>query len=187
MPLISIERGGKGMSILLLIGILGVLSVIFLKNPLVNTIKTNNQLVLKLNHSTWFQNYWLAGIFLFLINAVLFSLTFLVLYALMFLVIPYIHLLVMFLAVIASVFFWLIMNKAWRGTKIDRFKMGFVGSSFYMILTIIFSYMLVTLEPAYPGEDTFMRFIGIVFAIIVAVVAFVTCLVMTGFTRENPL
>ncbi len=68
--------------------------------------------------------------------------------------------------------------------KKNRFKLGFIGSSFYLILTIVFIYGFMSLKPAYPGEDTFMSAIGLVFAIIVTAIAFIACLVYTGFSGK---
>ena len=173
------------MSLILLIGLLGVLLVIFFKRPIIDMLGKDNKLVHKLKSAMWFQNYWLSGIFLFVMNTVLFFSTGLVLYMLMYFFIPYVHLLVMFCAVIGSIFLWVLINKAWQGTKRNRLKIGIVGSSFYIFLTFIFIYWLVTLKPSYPGEDTFMGAIGLVFAIIVTTVAFITCFVITGFQKES--
>lgn len=173
------------MSLILLIGLLGVLLVIFFKRPIIDMLGKDNKLVHKLKNPMWFQNYWLSGIFLFVMNAVLFFSTGLVLYILMYFLIPYVHLLVMFCAVIGSIFLWVLINKAWQGTKRNRLKIGIVGSSFYIFLTFIFIYWLVTLKPSYPGDDTFMGAIGLVFAIIVTTVAFITCFVITGFQKES--
>ncbi|MFJ7727341.1 hypothetical protein ACIQXV_14375 [Neobacillus sp. NPDC097160] len=89
------------------------------------------------------------------------------------------------MAVIGSIFLWILINNAWQGTRRNRLKMGIVGSSFYIFLTIIFIYMFVTLIPSYPGEDTFMRAFGILFAMIVTTAAFTTCFVMTGFSKKK--
>lgn len=173
------------MTLTLLIGVLGVLIVIFSKNSLIDAIRNNNKLVYKLKNAKWFQNHLLSGLFLFIMNAILFFLTVIILYVLMYLVIPFAHILVMFLAVISSIFLWIVMNQAWQGTKRNRLKMGIVGSGFYVLLTVIFLFWLVTLKPSYPGEDTFMGAIGLVFAIIVSLVAFTTCLVITGFSKND--
>jgi hypothetical protein len=173
------------MTLTLLIGVLGMLIVIFSKNSLIDAIRNNNKLVYKLKNAKWFQNHLLSGLFLFIMNAILFFLTVIILYVLMYLVIPFAHILVMFLAVISSIFLWIVMNQAWQGTKRNRLKMGIVGSSFYVLLTVIFLFWLVTLKPSYPGEDTFMGAIGLVFAIIVSLVAFTTCLVITGFSKND--
>lgn len=83
-----------------------------------------------------------------------------------------------------SIFSWVLINNAWQGTKRNRLKVGAVGSSFYIFLTFIFAYWFVTLKPSYPGEDTFMGAIGLIFAIIVTTVAFITCFVITGFSKR---
>jgi protein-S-isoprenylcysteine O-methyltransferase Ste14 len=175
------------MSLILLIGLLGIFLVLLFKNPIIGLIGENNNLIIKLRNAKWFQNPWFSGVFLFVINAFLFFLTVLVLYVLMYFFIPFVHLIVMFIAVIGSIFTWIIINRAWQGTKRNRLKMGAIGSGFYLFLTLIFVYRLVTLKPSYPGDDTFMGAIGLFFSIIVTVVAFVTCLFITGFTRKNLL
>ncbi len=173
------------MSSILLIGLIGVLLVIFLKNPTMKILGDNNKLVQKLRNAKWFQNHWITGTFLFVLNAVLFFSTCLLLYMLMHFFIPYLHLPVMFLAVIGSIFSWLVINKAWQGTKRNRLKIGAFGGSFYLIMTFIFVYWFVTLKPAFPGDDTFMATIGLLYAIIVTTVAFITCFVMTGFSNKK--
>jgi hypothetical protein len=173
------------MSLVLFIGIIGVVLVLLFKRPLIERLGENNRLVGKLKHARWFQNHWLAGIFLFVMNGFLFFITCLVLYGLMYFLIPFVHLFVMLFAVIVSILLWLVLNKSWQGTKSNRLKMSMVGSSFYLFLTFIFVYLYVTLEPSYPGEDTFMRAIGLMFSIIVAIVAFITCFVITGFTKKK--
>lgn len=118
-------------------------------------------------------------------NALLFLLTLLVIFGLMSLTIPYLHLLAMLFAVVCSIFLWMAINKAWVGTRINRLKMSATGSSFYFFLTILFLYWFITIKPSYPGEDTFMRAIGILLAMIVTTVAFITCLIMTGFPKKK--
>lgn len=173
------------MSLVLFIGFLGVFLVILFKVPIIEMIEENNKLVRNLKNAMWFQNHWLSGIFLFVMNGFLFFSTCLVLYVLMYFLIPFVHLFVMFLAVIGSIFLWVSINKYWKGAKKNRLKMGAVGSSFYIFLTFMFVYWFVTLKPSYPGEDIFMRAIGLVFAIIVATVAFITCFVITGFSKKK--
>ncbi|MGX2960597.1 hypothetical protein JNUCC23_15185 [Peribacillus sp. JNUCC 23] len=172
------------MTLILLIGLFGVGLVILFKHPIIDKFE-KNQKVNMLKSTMWFQNHWLAGIFLFVMNAVLFFSTCLVLYVLMYFIIPFVHILVMLFAVIGSIILWIVINKAWQGTKRNRWKMGTIGSSFYMFLTIIFVYWFVTIKPSYPGEDTFMRAIGLFFAIIVTTVAFITCLVITGLSKRK--
>lgn len=172
------------MTLIVLIGLFGVGLVILFKHPIIDKFEKNKK-VNKLKNTMWFQSHWLAGMFLFVMNAVLFLSTCLVLYVLMYFIIPFVHILVMFFAVMGSIILWIVINKAWQGTKRNRLKMGTVGSSFYMFVTIIFVYWFVTLKPSYLGEDTFMRAIGLFFAIIVTTVAFITCLVITGLSKRK--
>lgn len=169
----------------LLIGLLGVFLIIVINRPLIEMLGENNKLVTTLKNAMWFQNHWLSGIFLFIMNAVLFFLTGLMLYLLTYFSIPFIHLFVMIFAVIGSIFLWIIINKAWQGTNRNRLKIGTVGSSFYIILSLMFIYWLATLKPSYPGEDTFMRAIGLVLGIIVTTVAFISCFIITGYSNKN--
>ncbi|WP_226527505.1 hypothetical protein [Metabacillus niabensis] len=173
------------MTSILFYGFLVLLLTIIFKNRLRGLIPENHSFVERLGKVRWFQYHWLAGLCLFGINAGLFLLTGGLLYSLMFLMIPYLHLVIMFLAVIISVYVWIVINKTWEGTKGNRLKLGAVGSSFYLLLTIVFIYMMMTIEPQYPGEDTFMRFIGLFFASFVTAVAFLTCFIITGFSKGN--
>lgn len=173
------------MTTILLIGMVGVILILFFIKPLTGKIGGNNKLVHKLKDTKWFQNHWLAGIFLFILNAILFFSTGLVLYVLTYFLIPFVHLFVMLFAVIVSIFLWTLICMAWQGTKRNRLKMGGIGSSFYIFLTFIFVYWLVTLKPSYPGDDTFMGAIGLFFTIIVTSVAFITCFVITGFLKKE--
>lgn len=171
-------------TLLLLIAVF-VIGVTFLKKRQLNGLfDRQNKLVNALKTTKWFQNYWLSGGFLFAINAILFCLTGLFIYVLTFFLIPFVHLFVMAAAIIGSIYLWILFNHAWQGTNRGRLKMGAIGSSFYVILSTIFIYWFVTLEPQYPGEDTFMRALGLMFAIVVTTTAFTTCFVMTGFSKK---
>lgn len=175
------------LTLFLFIGLFGIFFVSLLKRPLINLLGEDNFLIYKLKNAVWFQNYLLSGMFLFIMNAILFFSTAHLIYILTYFLIPYVHLLVMILAVIASIFLWIILNKAWQGTRRNCFKMAAVGSSFYLILSLILTYMLVTLEPSYPGDDTFMRAIGIVMGILVTTVAFISCLFFIEFSNKKNL
>lgn len=173
------------MTMILPVGLLGVLVVVLFKNQIKASLGENNKLVDRLHNAKWFRNFWLSGAFLFGMNAVLFFSTVLVLYGLTYLMIPFVHIIVMVLAVIGSVFSWFIINKAWEGTKSNRLKMAAIGSSFYFFLTVLFVYWYVTLKPSYPGEDTIMQAIGLMFAIIVTIVALTACFAITGFSKTK--
>ncbi len=173
---------------LLLLIVVFVLAIIFFKKIQWNRVfGSENRLVQELKNTKWFHNYWLSGLVLFVINAVLFSLTCFLLYLMTIFSIPFIHLLVMIGAVVGSIFIWFMFHHAWEGSKRNRLKMGTIGSSIYFILSILLLHWSVTIEPVYPGEDIFMRWIGIMFALIVTITAFLTCFFIIGFSgRKNP-
>ncbi|WCN38804.1 hypothetical protein [Aneurinibacillus uraniidurans] len=153
---------------------------LLMRNPLATKV-TTSKIAEKLKGADWVQNHWKAGLFLFGINAGLFFFTGFLLYLLMYFLVPLFHITIMVVAVVVSLLFWSVAGASWKGTKGNRIKASAVGSSFYALLALGFVYMLMTLQPAYPGEDTFMRAIGVMFGIIVAVTAFVSCFLITGF------
>ncbi len=150
-----------------------------------NLISSDSTLVKKLSRSTWFQNPWKSGVFLFVLNAFLFSSALLILYGIGFLEIPYLHLFVMIVAVLSSLYFWIIIHKSWRGNRKGRFLQGLIGSSFYLVLTLIFTYTIFNLEPDTPYDDNFMQFIGLMMGIFVTLVAFITCFCITGLAWKK--
>ncbi|MED0677646.1 hypothetical protein ABEV55_10410 [Aneurinibacillus thermoaerophilus] len=173
------------MSSILFIGIVAIFVFLLFKNSLMEKINVDYKMIQKMKHATWFQSHWRTGVFLFFINAVLFFLVGFILYLLAYFIIPFVHVIIMLLAVIVSVCFWMIISKSWQGSKANRFKVGLVGSSFYIILSLVFVYRLMTLKPSYPGEDTFMESIGLIFGIIVTMVAFITCFIIIAFPKSN--
>ncbi|WP_077619134.1 hypothetical protein [Bacillus sinesaloumensis] len=175
------------MTIILLLGVCLLILTGIYRERLVRLVGPSNRLVKKLSGYRWFQNPWLSGGFLFVLNGVLFGATLLILYGLSFLLIPYIHLFIMVGAVVVSLGAWIIIQHAWIGERKGQLLRGFIGSSFYLILTLVFIYMIATLEPQFPGDDTFMAFIGLVMAIVVTSGAFITCFLFTGLmTRREP-
>lgn len=118
------------LTLFLFIGFIGVFLVTFLKRPLINLLGEDNFLINRLKNAEWFQNYWLARLFLFIMNAILFFSTTVIIYLLSYFLIPYVHLLVMVLAVIGSIFLWIIINKTWQGTKRNRLKLAVIGMTF---------------------------------------------------------
>lgn len=56
----------------LFIGIILIFFVTLNTRPLLNLLGEDNFLISKLKNAVWFQNYWLAGMFLFIMNALLF-------------------------------------------------------------------------------------------------------------------
>jgi hypothetical protein len=166
-------------------GIVGIFIILIFKNSLIDRAYVESQILRKFMNSNWFKNHWKAGVFLFLANASLLSIVIVVSLLFIYLKTPFIHLAVAILAVIFSILLWVQINKGWQGSKAKRLIMGLIGSSFYLILTCIFMYRLLTLKPSYPGDDTFMASIGLMFVITVSTVAFVTCLIITGFEKRQ--
>lgn len=180
------KEGGYILGIILFLLIIAFIFISISRSALVGSINDNNRFVKWLQNSRWYQNSYLAGIVLFIANAVLFLTTIGILYVLMLFFIPYVHFIVMIIAIIFSVGIWIIFNKAWNGSKKEQIIMASLGSSFYFALTVLFVYMYVRIEPYYPGEDTFMRALGLSLAGFVTAVACISCFVMTGFqTRGN--
>ncbi|MFC0211290.1 hypothetical protein ACFFK0_02300 [Paenibacillus chartarius] len=172
------------MSLMLIIGLLGVAALILFRNQIKGIVRNDHYLVQKLSRAQWYHNFWLSGLFLFVTNAVLFSCTLLLIILQLHFAIPIVHLLVMMAAVIVSLYVWSVMHRAWQGSTSGRLKMGCIGSSFYALLTLAFIYMLITLEPAYPGEDTFMAAVGLACGIVVTAVACTACLAFTSISGE---
>lgn len=173
------------LSLFLLIALFGVLLMIFSKRPIIDMLGENNKLVHKLKNAGWFQNHWYAGMFLFVMNATLFLSTGFLLYMLMNFSIPFILLLVIVFAIIGSFVVWSIIYKAWQSTNRNRLKMGAIGSSFYVLLSLVFMYWFWALEPSYPGEDTFMKGLGLMVGVFIATVAGVSCFIFTGFSKKK--
>lgn len=88
-----------------------------------------------------------------------------------YLYIPFVHLLIIALAVSGSILLWMFIRKAWQGTKKNRFLMGAVGSSFYLLMALLFGFKWVTIKPS--SADTCMGTdVGLFLGIIVATFAF---------------
>lgn len=156
------------------------------KNLLIESKVQDSKLIEKLRKSRWLKNHWICGLFLFSVNALLFFSVGLILYIIiLYLTFPFLHLLVMIVAVIVSFYCWIIFHKIWDGTNKNRFIMGMIGSSFYAIMALIFYYKYVTIEPSFPGDDVFMAALGQWIAMIVTTVAFISCIVMTAIPKRT--
>ncbi|MFS0574544.1 hypothetical protein AB1K83_02855 [Sporosarcina sp. 179-K 3D1 HS] len=173
------------MSILLVLG--SFLIVIFLlnKQAFFQMTSTNTFLVQKLSNARWFHNQWYSGIFLFFLNAILFSVAVLLILLSGKLTIPYLHLAIMLLATIVSIYLWLSIHHAEEKGKRERVIMSAIGSSFYLLLLAVFVYMIVNLGPGTPENDTFMAFIGLLFASFVSFIALITCFCITGLSKKQ--
>lgn len=176
-----LERLMMTLSIILLFGLTMVLLIVIFRH----TLFMNIEGIRRLSTQKWFHNHWLSGVFLFFVNASFFGTTALLLYLLTLIEIPFIHILIMIFAVVISILAWANISRSWQGTRKNRFKMGFLGSSFYLLLALIIIYQWINLKPSYPGDDTFMAGIGLLFGFVVSFVAFITCLCFTAFSKRD--
>jgi hypothetical protein len=174
------------MTSFLFLGVIAIalLLILFKKNPALEGSAANRMMVNLLSHASWFQSHWKAGLFLFISNALLLSATLLILYSLLFINIPYIHLVIMFLATAFSIRLWLNMKLAWKGAEKGRLKVGLIGSSFYLFLFIFFFYQFAAAESEFPGDDPFMPAIGFLFGMIVAATAGISCLSVISISSQ---
>ncbi|WP_137791391.1 hypothetical protein [Bacillus sp. E(2018)] len=148
------------MTVLLLAGIIFTIILLTKQRDFASVGMVRN-LSLKLSEKSLSTNYWQAGIALFIANATLFALAFVILFFL-----PYGAMAGLLLCIPLSLFTWVIFSEMWRGSKKDKVRMAFIGSAFYLFfLGGIVSYY-ATLQPAYPGDDLFMAWIGVIIAFI---------------------
>lgn len=174
-----------GLTSILGIGMFIVLFVLIKKHTFIEMVGNNHWIVRKLANQQWFKNKWLSGLFLFFLNVVLFSAAAALIFLPGLLLIPYLHVVMMFAATFISIYLWIAVRNSGKKQRKDQFIMGLFGSSFYIILFCIFLYMFWTLEPATPEHDTFMEEIGLMFGMIVALVAWITCLLITGTVKKE--
>lgn len=173
------------MSILLLLGTVCMGVLLFNRHRLIGFIHDDSSIVRMLSASSWFQNHWYSGMFLFALNGVFFGLTWLSIFILGNLEVPFLHLFIMMCAVFSSFYFWISIHQAWRGDRRGRFIQGLIGSSIYLLLALSFGWILINLEADTPYHDSFMEWIGLAFGALVSFAAFVTCLCMTGLPGKN--
>ncbi|SFA71181.1 MULTISPECIES: hypothetical protein [unclassified Bacillus (in: firmicutes)] len=164
------------MTFIILMGIVIIAFVILKREKISESSNFDIPFIRLISKQTWFSNPWLSGIFLFFVNVVLFGATALLLLVLTKFTVPFLHILIMVAAVAISILAWKTISRSWHGTKKDRIKMGVVGSSFYLFLTLWIAYEWFNLKPKFPGDDTFMAAVGLTFGFIVTIVAFITCL-----------
>lgn len=172
------------MTFLILIGIVIIAFGILKRKKISETSNFYIPIIRVISKQKWFSNPWYSGIFLFFVNVLLFGSTAFLLIFLTKFTIPFLHIFIMIAAVGLSILTWKTISRSWHGTKKDRIKMGMVGSSFYLFLTIWIVYEWYNLKPAFPGDDTFMAAVGVTFGFIVSIVAFITCLTLSISTNK---
>lgn len=169
---------------LLIICMIGLLSMYVLNKRF---SQMNSRLANNLRHQSWFNKPLFVGGLLFITNAGLFFATWGVLFFLTKLMIPYVHLLVMLTAVLASFYSWTVFRESWHGTRGGQVLMGVIGSTFYGLFTCYFFYLFISVPETMPDNDPFMVAIGYIFGILVTGVAWGMCLQMTALKKTNVL
>ncbi|MED1864967.1 hypothetical protein P4V41_15975 [Fictibacillus nanhaiensis] len=146
------------MTVLLLAGIVFTLILVMKQRDFASVGIVRN-ITHKIKGHSLSTNYWQAGITLFAANAALFALAFVILFFL-----PYGTMAGLLICIPLSLFTWVLFSEMWQGSRKDKVKMTFIGSAFFLFfLGWIVSYY-ATLEPAYPGDDLFMAWIGVIIA-----------------------
>ncbi|MBN3553089.1 hypothetical protein JYA63_02300 [Fictibacillus nanhaiensis] len=146
------------MTVLLLAGIVFTLILIMRQRDFASVGMVKN-ISHKMKGHSLSTNYWQAGIALFSVNAALFALAFVILFFL-----PYGAMAGLLMCIPLSLLTWIIFSEAWMGTWKDKVKMAFIGSSFFLLFLVWVFWYYATLEPAYPGDDLFMAWIGVIIA-----------------------
>jgi len=136
-----VAEGENDMTLILLMGILVILVVKFNEKPITKIVRNDNKMVQRLRNTKWYQNHWMGGVFLFVVNTVLFSSTLFGIYLAIYFSMSLLLLIVILFGVIVSIYTWLILNKAWQGSEGNRVKMGLVGSGFYALLALVLVYL----------------------------------------------
>lgn len=162
------------------IGILLVMIVLIRKNTLMRRIDGGHWAVRKMMEQNWIHNQWVSGLFLFVLNMVIFGAFIFLFFVSGWLMIPYIHLVIMLGATILSIYLWMAVRVSCRFEKRKQVITGFIGSGFYLMLFIVLFYQFWTLDPGTPEQDTFMAAIGLMFGMVASAVAWLVCFLITG-------
>ncbi|WP_317645932.1 hypothetical protein [Sporosarcina sp. GW1-11] len=120
-------------------------------------------------------------------NALLFGTTAALLFLLSSAFIPFLYLIVMIVAVLASLFVWISIFHADQKNSKQRLIMGLIGSSFYLFLFAFIAYHMFTptLEVETTEHDQFMEFIALFFISIITLTAWIVCLIITGLYQKR--
>jgi hypothetical protein len=178
-----------GISLFFLLGIVGIVFLLIFKSKILSMIKQEGGLVKVLQKNSWFKSPYLSGIVLFLWNTLMTSIVAFSIFILILTKVDilYLHLAILVLGTLMSIWMWSTFNIAWVGSKKNQIKMASIGSSFYALLGGYVLYQYLTLKPSYPGDDLFMAALGLMAVLVIAVVALLTCFIFTGFQKKQPL
>ncbi|WNB91799.1 hypothetical protein [Bacillus sp. NEB1478] len=134
----------------------------------------------KLKDSKLSTNHWIAGAAMFLTNALLFALA-----IILFFYVPFGMPICLIICIPLSMFIWYLFSETWQGSYTDKIKFACIGSSFFLVFIGWVVWKYSTLEPAFPGDDLFMAWIGTLLAIIVSSGAFVVSLFVILKKKRN--
>lgn len=113
-------------------------------------------------------NQWIVGGIILIINMFIISITALTLWKFH---IPYAMPLIMIGSPVVSVFAWIYIRASFKKGVGHRLFSILLGQSVYILLFFYFFYKDQHLIPLYPGEDTFMRELGLVVGMVVCACA----------------
>ncbi|MMZ55460.1 hypothetical protein D1872_173140 [compost metagenome] len=170
-------------------GIVGLLFALLLQGVVFSPSRRLYGKLVAMEKNIWLQNPWRCGFVVFGFNAVLFTLVLAIAWGSMMASATSGILIPLFLyapvAVAVSILGWLWIGRIRRHSFADRAKVALTGSGFYWLLSVAAWIRLQTLEPRFPGEDTFMAAIGFVFLLMIACVAAFLCTLLLGWPRRG--
>lgn len=169
------------MSMILLIGSVGVLVFLLFTKPFLNMLE-DHLYVHFLRRQDWFQHAFKAGLFTFAVNACLLTTTVVLLYIPVWVDFAVSPLFAMAFGTIMSVLAWGIINRGYRGAQ--PIRMAFTGSSFYLLI-LIFALVLFFSPTERTGEALFQWEIALMLIIVVSLVAWVTNLYVVSYQSKK--
>ncbi|USB33376.1 hypothetical protein [Paenibacillus sp. YPG26] len=125
---------------------------------------------------SWYQNPFLCGLFVSLVNLILFiSVIGLSLLSVL-LSLGFVWMLFPILGVVINIWFWIQVGMTWGDQNEGRIVTALIGGAFYWVVFLFFIYRYVTLTPQFEGDDTFMTAIGLFMGILISFIAGVLCI-----------
>lgn len=180
---ICITNGGAIMQYIFLISLMMMVICVFLKPKLIQLARKNEKVRRKIKGLTWFNNHWYVGFSLFIGNAVIFFVSLLLIFFVSFTPVPFLHVVIFILTALVSLYFWSIINVSWHGTKIERLKLGTVGSFFYVFISI--QLFFESLGYNLNGNHESIELLGLLINILISGVAFMVCFFYTSFSSSD--
>lgn len=175
---------GFKLIVFFLIGLISVILLLSLKQKILAARRKGIALQ-KLENLHWFQNHWYAGISLFVGNMIIFFVTILLIFLFSFIPIPFLHVVIFLLATLTSIYLWSVINVAFNGTKMNRLKLGIIGSFFYVFVSLNLLFELLGVNINNADETMSQAILGLLIGIMINGFAFITCFVYTGFSKSD--